>query len=71
MPVRVWKQVKRKRSVSSTSIPDFGWPGSGSDQLEDALGVVGVDDETVVVFVGMRGVMDRVMAWTLLRRMTS
>lgn len=67
MPVCVWKQVKRKRSVSSTSMPDFGWPGSGSDQPEDAEGVVGVEEDVVVVgfVVGIRGVMERVMAWTL------
>lgn len=58
MPVCVWKQVRRKRSVSSTSIPVLGCPGSGSEEVDAALGVVGVA-------VDIRGVIDRVMAWTL------
>lgn len=62
MPVWVWKQVRRKRSVSSTSIPDFGWLGSGSDQFDDAPFVALA---VVVVLVGIRGVMERVIAWTL------
>ena len=47
-------------------MPVFGWPGSGRVQDEDAEGVVGVEElVVVVVVVGIRGVMERVMAWTL------
>lgn len=48
-------------------MPVFGWPGSGRDQDEDAEGVVGVEEEVwgLGFAVGIRGVMERVMAWTL------
>lgn len=45
MPVKVWKHVRRKRSVSSTSMPVFGRAGLGSDQWEEGVvvAVVGVE----------------------------
>lgn len=39
VPVRVWKQVRRKRSDSSTSIPVLGTPGFGSVETVPGVGV--------------------------------
>lgn len=44
-------------------MPVFGWPGSGRVQDEDAEGVVGVEEVWELgLVVGIRGVMERVMA---------
>lgn len=77
VPVNVWKHVNRNLSVSSNSRPVTGAPGLGR-LYADAAGV-GVDvpegderatfEEAGVVGrgeeMGILGVMERVMAWTL------
>lgn len=77
VPVSVWKQVRRNRSVSRTSIPVFGREGLGRVQaLEGA--VVDVDVPAVVPMLGavdaaeagIWGVRERVIAWTLLEQWT-
>lgn len=42
MPVNVWKQLRRKRSVSSVSMPDLGRPGFGREPFDEAF-AAGVD----------------------------
>lgn len=77
VPVNVWKHVNRNLSVSSDSRPVTGAPGLGR-LYADAAGV-GVDvpegDERATFEeagvagrgeeMGILGVMERVMAWTL------
>lgn len=61
VPVSVWKQVRRNFSVSRYSRPDAGIPGFGS-----TLWLVVVEEEVGEgLGTGIRGVMVRVMAWTL------
>ena len=82
VPVSVWKHVNRNLSVSRNSIPEGGTEGFGSEYAEDevdvdgALGVVPVGVELpegedavaegAICAVGSLGVMERVIAWTLL-----
>lgn len=40
VPVNVWKQLRRKRSVSSTSMPDLGRPGLGRDPFDELFAAV-------------------------------
>jgi hypothetical protein len=44
VPVKVWKHVRRKRSVSRISMPVFGREGLGRDQWDEGVvAVVGVE----------------------------
>jgi hypothetical protein len=46
VPVNVWKQLRRKRSVSSTSMPDLARPGFGREPFDEVFGAgVDVPDE--------------------------
>lgn len=69
VPVSVWKQVRRNRSVSRTSIPVFGREGLGRVQaLEGAVADVDIPAAVPTVDaaeVGIWGVKERVIAWTL------
>ena len=68
VPVMVWKQVRRKRSVSRTSRPVLGAAGFGREAATETEGEELELEPPAAVegrVEGTWGVKERVMAWTL------